>query len=233
MRTLALATALATTTACVSVAPPVRSTHYGAPGRMQSGMIEAGTEAVYGPYMLGAGPMFGYGATDDITVEAGGEVGRLRAMGWGGVRWTPLRPEGRDYSLTLDIEGGLGAGVGGRRCNEDGVCESTYEDFRRPAGGGYFGVGLGGKIKFFSPWLRLRTQATAAEGVPITSISTAMAGLQFSIVSLAHLYAGTGLVLLTNQNITQLAWVPIAAGLSFTLPTARTKRPQYPIPMRR
>lgn len=218
--------ALATTTACVSVAPPVRTTHYGAPGRMQAGMVEAGAEAVYGPDSLGAGPMFGYGVTKDVTVEAGGEVFSNRAIGWGGMRWTPLRPEGRNFALLLDVEGGFGAGVGGRRCDDRGVCESTHEDFRRPAGGGYLGFGLGGKIKFFSPWLRLRTQATAAERIPITSISTAMAGIQFSIASLAHIYAGTGVAFITNENIAEWGWIPIAGGLSFTIPTARTKQQQ-------
>src|SRR5688572_27763034 len=116
MRSLALL-ALATTTACVSVAPPIRSGHYGAPGRMSSGMIEAGAEAVYGPDTVGAGPMFGYGVTDEITVEGGGEVFSNRAIGWAGTRWSPLRGEGHDFALLLDVEGGFGAGVGGRRCN--------------------------------------------------------------------------------------------------------------------
>jgi hypothetical protein len=221
MRALALAAALATTSACMSVAPPVRTGHYGAPGRMQAGMVEAGAEFVHGPDALGAGPMFGYGINDAITIEGGGELYSNRAMGWAGTRFTPLRPEGRDYALVLDIEGGFGAGVGGRRCNDESICEGRYENFRRPAGGGYVGFGLGGKIKFFSPWLRLRTQATAAAGVPLTSISTGMIGLQFSIASIAHIYAGTGIALVTNDAFTWYGWVPVAGGLSFTLPTSR------------
>jgi hypothetical protein len=210
---------------CVSVAPPVRTGAYGAPGRMQAGMVEAGADASYGPDSVGGGPQLGYGINDAITVEGGGEVFGNRAMGRLGTRWTPLRPDGRDVALVLDVEGGLGAGVGGRRCNDDEEdCESTYEDFRRPAGGGYLGLGIGGKIKFFSPWLRLRTQATAAEGVPITSITTGLLGLQFSIASLAHIYAGTGGALIINENITWFGWYPVSGGLSFTIPTARTRR---------
>lgn len=221
---IALIVVAATMSGCVSVAPPVRTGAYGAPGRMQAGMVEAAAEASYGRDSVGGGPMLGYGINDAITVEGGGEVFGNRAMGWLGTRWTPLRPEGRDFALVLDVEGGLGAGVGGRRCNDDDECESTYDDFRRPAGGGYLGLGVGGKIKFFSPWLRLRTQATAAAGVPITSITTGLLGVQFSIASLAHIYAGTGGALIINENVTWFGWYPVSGGLSFTIPTARTRR---------
>jgi hypothetical protein len=224
MRVLVGLAAIATLSGCVSVAPPVRLGPYGAPGRMQAGMVETGTEVVYGPESAGGGPMLGYGISDAITIEAGGEVSGYRALGWLGTRFSPLRPEGRDFALLLDVEGGFGAGVGGRRCDDEGDCESTLENFRRPAGGGYAGLGVGAKIKFFSPWLRLRTQATAAVGVPITSITTGMFGLQFSIASLAYIYAGTGVVLVTNENITWFGWFPVAGGLSFTLPTARSER---------
>jgi hypothetical protein len=222
--TLTMAAVLALS-GCVSVAPPVRSVPYGAPGRMQAGMVESATEAAYGPDAAGGGSMIGYGINDDITVEGGGELFGNRAMGWLGTRWTPLRPEGRDFAFVLDVEGGLGAGVGGQRCEDDAdgnPCESTFEDFRRPAGGGYFGLGIGGKIRFFSPWLRLRTQATAATGVPITSITTGLLGLQFSIASLVHIYAGSGGALVVNENITWFGWYPVSGGLSFTIPTART-----------
>lgn len=215
---------LALTGGCVSVAPPVRTGAYGAPGRMQAGMIEAGAEASYGPDSAGGGPMIGYGINDAITVEGGGEVFGNRAMGWLGTRWTPLRPDGRDFAFVLDIEGGFGAGVGGRRCDDEGSCESTYDDFRRPAGGGYLGLGIGGKIEFFSPWLRLRTQATAATGVPITSITTGLIGLQFSIASIAHIYAGSGGVLIINEEFNWIGWYPVSGGLSFTLDPARFAR---------
>jgi hypothetical protein len=221
---LAIGAVLAMTIGCVSVAPPVRTGAYGAPGRMQAGVVEVGTEASYGPDSAGGGPMIGYGINDEITVEGGGDVFGNRMMGWLGTRWTPLRPEGRNFALLLDIEGGLGAGVGGRRCDEDGDCESTFEDFRRPAGGGYLGLGVGGKLEFFALWLRLRTQATAASGVPITSITTGLLGFQFSIASLAHIYAGTGGLLVSNENITWFGFYPVSGGLSFTIPTARSER---------
>jgi hypothetical protein len=218
-----LATALLT--GCVSIAPPVRIGQYGAPGRMQAGMVEAG---VNGNYWIdpSGGAMLGYGVNDLVAVEGGGELSTNRGIGYLGARVSPLRGEGRDYAFVLDVEGGAGAGVGGQRCSSDATapCESTAQDFRRAAGGGYLGIGVGGKIKFFYPWLRLRTQATAATGVPFTSLTTAMFGLQFSIAKLAHIYAATGVYLFANREITWSDWLPIDAGLSFTIATPRTRR---------
>jgi hypothetical protein len=210
--------------ACVSIAPPVRTGHYGAPGRVEAGMVEVAGDVAWGPDLAG-GPLLGYGISDAVSVEAGAEVSRdTRAIGWAGARYTPLRPDGRDFAFVLDLEGGAGAGVGGQRCNDEGVCESRAQDFRRPAGGGYVGLGLGGKIKWFWPWLRLRTQASGAQGIPITSLTTAMVGVQFSVASLVHIYAGTGGYLLANENLTYFGWFAIDGGLSFTIPTPRTTR---------
>jgi hypothetical protein len=215
--------AITMASACVSVAPPVRMGHYGAPGRVEGGMVEVGGEATHGVDM-GGGPLLGYGVTDAIAVEGGAEIGhRTRAIGWAGLRYTPLRGYDRDFALLLDVEGGAGAGVGGRRCVE-GVCESVEQNFRRPAGGGYLGLGVGGKFKWFSPWVRLRTQASAAEGVPITSFTTALAGVQFSIVKLAHIFVGTGGYLIANEQFTNWGWFAVNGGVSFTIATPRTLR---------
>ena len=211
-------------TACVSVAPPIRAGQYGAPGRMAAGVIEAGANGAYGPETYG-GPTLGYGGTDQITIEAGGEIGSLpRGIGYLGLRYTPLHPEGRRRAFTLDLEGGAGAGVGGNRCDADTECEPPRLDWRRPAGGGYLGLGVGGKIGWFWPWLRLRTQVSAANHVPVTSFTTAFLGVQFSVAEFAHLYLGTGGVHLVNQHINTFGWQWFDAGLSFTLATPRAHR---------
>jgi len=214
------------TSACVA-APAVRASHYGAPGRMEAGMIEASGNATWSELDISGGPMIGYGVTDAVSVEAGGEVGSLpRAIGYVGVRYTPLRPEGRDYALTLDLEGGAGAGVGGRQCEGvDYECSDDSVNWRRPAGGGYVGIGIGGKIKWFSPYLRVRTQVSGAQGVDVTSLTTAGGGVQFSIARLAHIYVGTGVFLLANQPLGPIwGWGRIDGGLSFTIATPRTLR---------
>lgn len=192
-------------------------------------MVEASGNATWSDADISGGPMIGYGITDSVSVEAGGEVGSLpRAIGYLGVRYTPLRPEGRDYAFTLDLEGGAGAGVGGDpECHSvDGnvACDGP-SGWRRSAGGGYAGIGIGGKIKWFSPYLRLRTQVSAAYGIPVTSLTTAGVGVQFSIARLAHIYLGTGAYLLANRSMAPFwGWARIDGGLSFTIATPRTLR---------
>lgn len=218
-------TATALTSACV-MGPPIRTGHYGAPGRMEAGMVEANAGATWSGLEISGGPMLGYGITDAVAVEAGAEAGSSeRAIGYAGVRYTPLRPEGRDFAFTLDLESGVGAGVGGSDFNCDPqVDETCVSGWQRTAGGGYLGIGIGGKIKWFSPWLRVRTQASVAEGIPITSLTTAGVGVQFSIARLAHIYLGTGAYVLVNQYNSFWGWAYLDGGLSFTIATPRTKR---------
>jgi hypothetical protein len=190
---------------------------------MEAGMVEASGNVSVGPDVSG-GPMIGYALTDAVALEAGGEAGSFpRAIGYAGVRYSPLRPDGRDFAFVLDLEGGAGAGVGGTRCT-DGQCESSAQNWRRPAGGGYLGIGIGGKIKWFSPWLRVRSQASAAEGVPITSFTSFGGGVQFSIARLAHIYLGTAAYFVANEYISGWGWNYVDGGLSFTIATPRTKR---------
>lgn len=221
---LVVALSLITLSGCVSIAPPVRTGHYGAPGRMEVGMVELGVGGNNAAESSGNATL-GYAVTDLVTIEAGGEMSPFRSIGYLGARVTPLRPEGRARAFVLDLEGGAGAGVGGQRCDETGDCESREQNFHRPAGGGYVGLGLGGKFDFFSVWLRVRSQASGAEGVPITSLTTAMLGIQFSIANLAHIYVGSGGFVITNELLgTEGGWLRIDGGLSFTIPTRRTER---------
>jgi hypothetical protein len=99
-RLLLLITA-SSTIACVA-APAVRTSHYGAPGRMEAGMVEASGNVTWSELDISGGPMIGYGVTDAVAIEAGAEAGSLpRAIGYAGVRYTPLRPEGRDFAPSI------------------------------------------------------------------------------------------------------------------------------------
>lgn len=187
-------------------------------------MVEASGNVTWSDAEIAGGPMIGYGIIDALAVEAGAEAGSSeRAIGYAGVRYTPLRPEGRDFAFVLDLEGGVGAGVGGSD-DCDPIVETCMSSWRRPAGGGYLGVGIGGKIKWFSPWLRVRSQASLAEDVPLTSLTTLGGGVQFSIARLAHIYLGTGAYFLVNPYHRFWGWSYIDGGLSFTIATPRTKR---------
>lgn len=224
IRALAVLTLVLGLPACISHAPPIRGHHYGAPGRMDAGMVEVNGSALYFPELSGAG-MLGYGVSEELSVEAGTEFDPAsRVLGFVGVRYTPLRPKPRLASFVLDVESGVGAGVGGLVCDDAVNCSSQAANLRRPAGGAYLGLGIGAKIKWFSPWLRVRSQVSGAEGTPVTSISSAIAGVQFDITELAHVYAGAGGGVLVTPEFTQWGWQYIQGGVSFTLATPRTRR---------
>ncbi len=218
-RTLLPLTATLLLSGCYSVAPPALLAHPGAPARVGQGTFEVAASVTD---YTGGGSL-GYGITDAVAVEGGVESNFTdHVMGHAGVRYTPLRPDRRKLAFVLDLEGGFGAGVGGRTCDEDGSCSTPKENLRRPAGGGYLGLGIGGKIHFFYPYLRIRQQLAGARDIPMTSYSTAMAGVQFSIVETVHLWAGTGFIYVVTTegwNNLQLplgGWLTYDVGLSIT-----------------
>lgn len=214
---LALLALLVVIPACFSYAPPVRMAHMGAPGRIGAGSfdIAAAVTSSTGAQALA------YGISDRLAVEGGIESDFGHSvMGSAGVRFTPLPPGRRKHAFVLDIEAGAGGGVGGRRCDAEGQCSSAAEDLRRPAGGGYLGLGLAAKLSFFSPYVRVRQQLTGAQGLPMTSFTSVMPGLQFSILETVHLWAGTGYLVITTsegRSNTELpfdTWLTYDVGLS-------------------
>lgn len=222
-RRLVLASVLLASSGCFSYAPPVRMGHYGAPGRTGAGMFEMGGSYAYHPAYSGTGSV-GYGVTESVTVEAGAE-GKYEswAIGWAGVRYTPELDPARVRGLHVDVEGGAGAGAGGREC-EGNDCSVPPDALRRVAGGGYLGLGLGYEVRdWFSPWVRARSQLSAAHGVPFTSLTTALLGVQFSISQTVHLWAGTGGYFVATPQYTGGGWFTVNGGLSLTLATPRAE----------
>lgn len=227
---LALLALLVVIPACFSYAPPVRLAHMGAPGRIGAGSfdIAAAVTSSTGAQALA------YGISDHLAVEGGVESDFSRTvMGSAGLRFTPLgvsgasapssrfaqdsppAPRRRKHAFVLDVEGGIGAGVGGHYCDAEGKCSSAAQDLRRAAGGGYLGLGVGAKLSFFSPYLRVRQQLTGAQGVPMTSYTSLMPGVQFSILETVHLWAGTGyLVIATREGKPFSGWLSYDVGLS-------------------
>ncbi len=188
---------LSLTSACYSIAPPIRMAHQGAPGRLGQGTYDIASAVT----SVSGGETLGYGITEAIGVEGGIESNFTdSAIGFAGVRYTPLRAGRRKIAFVLDLEGGLGAGVGGTKCDAERLCSGPAQDIRRAAGGGYVGLGLGAKIHFFSPYLRIRQQLSAAEGVPLTSYTSALIGAQFALFESVHLWAGTGVLYLVTSE---------------------------------
>jgi len=175
-------------------APPVRSGHHGAPGRMQAGHMEvAGDVAgpVGNPSM--GGPAMGVQVLDWLEVQAGVDASLLDEDSSWTMGWTGLAFTGREGPLAMEVELGLGGGAGGYYCESADDCgEKAGPWYERPAFGTYFGAGLGLHIRWFSFFGRMRFQVTTARDVPATMWATGVAGIQISILRSFHIHFGAG-----------------------------------------
>lgn len=191
-----------------SFSPPLTSTHFGAPGRLDpdEGHVEA-TGTMWGSF--GAGGSLPLPVNVDLRLEVRGDarVGTTDgewALGTVGFRYTARDlthredPDGK--GLYGDLEGGFGLGVGGESSADDVDDDGPFShdtigaDWDRVAFGGYVGAGLGYRVwKPFAVFGRVRAQGSAAEGLPETVWATAVVGpdFRFGPVSL-YLAAGWG-----------------------------------------
>ena len=161
-------------------APPIRSAHYGAPGRMR----DASWEVAGGATHFGTGgPLVGLKIAEGLALEMGGELGFIEESG----RWS-LGVTGLRYSFdqlrdsdgsgaSFDVEGGAGLGVGGSRAED-----IAGEWSSRLAGGGYLGGGAAWYAdRWFAAFGRARVQLSAARGVPATFWWSALLGPEFTV----------------------------------------------------
>jgi hypothetical protein len=177
-------------------APPMRSTHYGSPGRLKSGQAE-----VSGGFqiLLVGGSAAAFALNDWLQLELGGDFSLIRdenwAIGFGGIRLTPLRRQAGSLFWAGDLEIGLGLGAGGIWCEQEsdnGCYGDGLEWTDRFAYGGYFGAGLGLHIDFFSAFARGRVQISESTNIPYTIWLSVLGGIGFRIVDNLNLYLAGG-----------------------------------------
>jgi hypothetical protein len=235
--TLSAAPALPFATACYpSYSPPVRTGHYGAPAAPKPGRLEVGG-AFYFDGPMGGGGFVDYALNDLVQLEAGADAldgtDSTFATGFAGVRVAPLNRlfAGRRVKLTLDVEGGGGAGAGGQHCwkeeTSDGEEERDCDDISwkdRAAGGGYLGLGIGLNAAWFDLFARGRLQLTKAESAPTTLWSTALVGVQATIATRVKLYAGGGVYRYDDEQNSFWRWL-FECGLSVFFDTMLAKDP--------
>jgi hypothetical protein len=207
---------------CAPFAPPIRTMHGGAPGRLDPGDMEIGggpagliAEGSSQPFMGGGG--VGWAARPHLTVEGGIDGSDAWTLGWGGVRvpgrWA-MRP---GVQLAADGEIGVGAGVGGDGCKEYGTSDCEPDGLawnERPAGGGYLGAGGALRLWPVSIYLRARGQIAAAKKVPTTHWASAFGGLHVHILRHADVWGGVAVVHYANgeHSIGGYTW---EAGVAF------------------
>jgi len=209
-------------------APPLQSTHSGAPGRVAQGDVVVGGSilgAAEALPPLAGGPTIAYGVRDDLAVESGGNINLGEwGIGWAGLRYTHAPRRHAKNHLALDLHGAGGVGWGGLlRGNAD---EDEGGDGRRAgervSGGGAVGAGIAGHFSFFAVYARARGQLTSATNVPATAWGDAGVGVQFRLARAVDLYAQT--VSLGYRNRAEgFRWlVPLySVGLAIRIPTAR------------
>lgn len=222
-----LAGAFACAGCTATYAPPLRSTHGGAPGRVSEGdvAISGGASGWRYPTVAG-GPAISYGVRDWVAVEGGGNVSLGRwGMGWAGLRLTHApRRYAKNY-LAIDGEASGGAGWGGSLCGngEADGCADGLRAGQRVAGGGLLGGGVAGHFSFFSVYARARGQLTAATAVPMTMWGSWGGGMQFRIARTVDLYAQAGMFGYRNER-DHFRGMLTEAGVAIRIPTWRWRR---------
>jgi len=196
--------------ACSPVySPPIRSTHYGAPGRLDPGDGEvAAAGSMYGNGTLTGGIPVSKNLRLEVGADGGMNTGKW-ILGVAGLRWTvPIgNRQAPEVAIAdtpykrkgwfMDVEGGFGLGVGGELYEDDGEPSHLDTEIGTPwdrfAGGVYTGLGFGFWAKdWLSLFGRARFQVTAAQGLPDTVWYSSVLGVEFR-PSPVSIYLGTGL----------------------------------------
>ncbi len=195
-------------------APPMRSTHYGAPGRLAPGDGEVAVSgSVYQNGAITGGIPLSRNLRLEIGSDAGFGSGRW-TLGVAGLRWTlPIGSQastGDEPSASyqrkgpyLDVEGGFGLGVGGELSDEGEGLHALSEvgnPWDRFAGGIYAGAGLGyWVVDWFALFGRVRLQIAAASQIPETLWGSSAFGIEFRY-SAVSLYLATGVGGYSNRK---------------------------------
>lgn len=213
-------------------APPVRSTHYGAPDRVQPGRLDL--SGAMNVIEIPGGPRLGYAVNEWLQLEGGADLAIYEGhwgIGYGGARFTMPAWSRGIVRLTSDLELGAGLGVGGEiNCYDDEetssseYCqeENTTDAFDRLAGGGYFGAGFGVHVSFFSVFIRGRVQITKASEIPSTLWGSSVGGIAFDIGDWVDIYAAGGIAGFYNE-ISAYYGAIAEFGVSIDIPIRRTE----------
>jgi hypothetical protein len=217
-----------------SFAPPIRSVHGGAPGRLGANDLDIGGGATFvtakgSPGAATGGLYLAYAVKEGVQLEAGTDHSlAVWSLGYMGARFTPWRQRQGAVRGALDLETGAGLGAGGKRCvprESDGQCVGDGLSWTaRLAGGGYLGMGIGMHAGSFALFARARGQATSALGVPLTIWGSGVAGAEVSLAPTVRFWASGGMGGYWNRLDAQRAPI-LELGLSFTLGSAERPAP--------
>ncbi|MFO0627930.1 MAG: hypothetical protein U0325_20305 [Polyangiales bacterium] len=160
--------------------------------------------------------------TPNVRVEGTYDLSDTWNVGAAGLRGTV--PLGGPWHA--DVEGGVGAGVGGERCGNSRdttqTCAAGAADGLRAnerfAYGGYLGGGLG-----LRPWhvagffLRARAQVSAAQNIDPTFWGTGLLGAEFALGPLRAYLAGGAVTYVNRAEHQAGALVEVGLSVPFAL----------------
>ena len=228
---------------CVVVhPPPARTTHFGAPGRIEPERIDLAYSGsipflLEGGYleMATGGPALSYTIDERFMVEVGvdtvsSEIADSQwTMAFAGGRYTFHFGEGGSVRGAGDVEIGASLGVGGElncgdgdnlvhdsSCGLDGWSDGIHWSDRL-AGGGYVGSGLGLHARWFSFFGRIRVQHTAAQNIQPTVWLSGILGIGFDIMDYFDIYLGGGLGYYGNE-VQENGFGLVEFGIALTIP---------------
>ncbi len=223
---LALTLTLVAAGCAPSYAPPPRTAHDGAAGRLEA------REASFGGAYQFAGTSgearVRLPATDRLWLEAGGTFGESFALGTLGARINAYDSGRMPVRVVLDVDFGVGAGLGGELCGNGASGESSCDGGRaqadgrgwldRFAYGGYLGGGIALHVtRGFAPFARVRLQLSETTNVPTTYWGSAVAGVDFRYESVSW-YGAIGVGGFTNAFDDE-AGLLLETGLTFYVGT--------------
>lgn len=168
------------------IAPPIRNSFGGAPGRHVKGdsevRIAAGAAAVEIEEAYVSGEIGGaYSVSDQVTVDFGGSGGGAPAgeygnlNGYGGLRISFPKKKEIETGLFGDVE--LGVGIGAMIIGEG----LLY-------GGGYTGAGVAYRWDIVSLYSRFRIQEIGGMDMPATTWISLAVGNEFKLGKAVRLY---------------------------------------------
>ncbi len=162
------------------------------------------------------------GVSDEVRVEVGSDVGDTWQIGMVGLRGS--FGDSTEGGWVTDLEGGVGAGIGGRTCalteheEGEGGCKSDGKPRdERNAYGAYLGGGLSHHWEHLALYGRARGQLSRAENIPTTQWGSAVVGGQIQAGTHMRLYAGAGMAGYHNEDDSERGLI-LDAGLAVSTP---------------
>lgn len=183
-----------------SFVPPIKPYHYGAPGALRKGDVKIGFSVAGFSAPFAGGPFVNIGLSEMFSLELGGNLCLVdEDLSWGigftGLRYTWKKEKRHNRYFSIDLDFGMGVGAGGKSEDDDIIWNE------RLVFGLYQGGAIGGRIDFYSIYLRAHIEEVTAQGLPWTYLPSALVGHDFTIAERYIINLGVGYIGHINNKL--------------------------------